>query len=215
MIRIIAVSGNKNSGKTTLCRKLLHELEELGIRTGYIKRTSDEVLSEKDTDTGSVADMGIGTVLWGSDGLRCELSPPEETTPQYIASRYFPDAELIILEGGKNLRIPKIWVRTEGETPPQYPGIFMIYDRSGNKEGKLVYCNGEEKEMALRLASLVRGRAYRSSKVYLGDTPLPMKDFIADFVRGSIIGMLASLKGGNNSDKTVRIYLDGNTENKK
>ena len=42
-----------------------------------------------------------------------------------------------------------------------------------------------------------------------------MKDFIADFVRGSIIGMLASLKGGNNSDKTVRIYLDGNTENKK
>jgi len=215
MIRIIAVSGNKNSGKTTLCRKLLHELEELGIRTGYIKRTSDEVLSEKETDTGSVVDMGIGTVLWGSNGLRYELSAPEEITPQYIASRYFPDSELLILEGGKNLRVPKIWVRTEGEKAPQYPGIFMIYDRAGNKEGKLVYCSGEEKKMALRLAALVRGKAYRSTKIYFGDTPLPMKDFIAEFVRGSIIGMLASLKGGDCLDKTVKIYLDSNTENKK
>ena len=63
MIRIVAVSGNKDSGKTTLCRKLLNELEVLGIRTGYIKRTSEEVISENYTDTGSVSAMGIGSVL--------------------------------------------------------------------------------------------------------------------------------------------------------
>ena len=65
MIRIVAVSGKKDSGKTTLCRKLLRELDGMGIRTGYIKRTAEEVLSEKGTDTGSVADMGIGALLWG------------------------------------------------------------------------------------------------------------------------------------------------------
>ena len=95
------------------------------------------------------------------------------------------------------------------------PGIFMIYDRGGNKDSKLVYCGGEEKEMAERLASLVRGKAYRSAKIYFGDRPLPMKDFIADFVRGSIMGMLASLKGGSNTDRTIRIYLDSSTEGKK
>jgi molybdopterin-guanine dinucleotide biosynthesis protein B len=42
-----------------------------------------------------------------------------------------------------------------------------------------------------------------------------MKDFIADFVRGSILGMLAALKGGKDTDKTIRIYIDGNTEGKK
>lgn len=215
MAMIVAVSGNKNSGKTTLCRKLLQELEELGIRTGYIKRTSEEVLPEKGTDTELVANMGIGAVLWGRDGLRHELSPQKETTPQYIVSKYFPDSELLILEGGKNLSLPKIWVRTEGEKSPQYPGIFMVYDRFGNREGKQVYCSGEEKEIALRLSALVRGKAYRSSQIYFGDTPLPMKDFIADFIRGSILGMLASLKGGGNLGKSVRIYLDGNPENKK
>lgn len=215
MIRIVAVSGNKNSGKTTLCRKLLKELELMGIRVGYIKRTSDEVLSKKETDSGSVSDMGIGAVLWGKDGLRCELQSSEKISPYYIASSYFPDAEIIILEGGKNLPLPKIWVRTEGESKPEYPGIIMSYDRSRNKDGDLVFCEGEEREMALRLASMVRGKAYRSTKIYFGDSPFPMKDFIADFIRNSILGMLASLKGGNNSEKTVRIYIDGSTERKK
>ena len=96
-----------------------------------------------------------------------------------------------------------------------HPGILMIYDRGGNKDSSLVYCGGEEKEMALRLASMVRGKAYRSSKVYFGDSPLPMKDFIADFIRGSILGMLASLKGGKDPEKTIRIYIDGSTEGKK
>lgn len=154
-------------------------------------------------------------MLWGRDGLRYELTASEDTTPYYIASRYFPEAEIIILEGGKNLHLPKIWVRSEGEVRPEYPGILMIYDRGGNKDSSLVYCGGEEKEMALRLASMVRGKAYRSSKIYFGDSPLPMKDFIADFIRGSILGMLASLKGGKDPEKTIRIYIDGSTEGKK
>lgn len=215
MIRIVAVSGNKDSGKTTLCRKLLRELDEMGIRTGYIKRTSDEVLSEKSTDTGSVTDMGIGAVLWGKDGLRYELPASEETAPHFIASRYFPDAEIIILEGGKNLPLPKIWVKKEGEAVPEYPGIIMIYDKEGNNDGKFLYCGGEEREIALRLASMVRGKAYRSTKIYFEDSPLPMKDFISEFIRGSILGMLAALKGGRTTDKSIRIYIDGSTDGKK
>ncbi len=215
MIRIVAVSGKKDSGKTTLCRKLLRELDGMGIRTGYIKRTAEEVLSEKGTDTGSVADMGIGALLWGKDGLRYELPASEDTAPYFIASRYFPDAEIIILEGGKSLPLPKIWVRSEGEAKPEYPGIIMIYDKEGNNDGKFLFCEGEEREMALRLASMVRGKAYRSTKIYFGDSPLPMKDFISEFIRGSILGMLAALKGGKTADKSIRIYIDGTTQGKK
>ena len=36
-----------------------------------------------------------------------------------------------------------------------------------------------------------------------------MKDFIADFVRGSVLGMLASLKGGRDTSEGVRVYIDG------
>lgn len=210
-MRIVAVSGYKNSGKTTLCRKLLAELQKLGIRTGYIKRTNEEALSDGHTDTGSVTGMGIDAVLWGADGIRYEASAGPEITPQAIAARLFPDAELLILEGGKNLTFPKIWVRSNSEDIPDYPGIFLVYDRNGEGGGN-TFSEGHEAEMAERLSELVRGAAYRSAKVYIGDNPLPMKDFVADFVRGGILGMLASLKGGESQNEPVRVYIDG--ENK-
>jgi len=217
MISIVAVSGYKNSGKTTLCKKLLAELQKMDIKTGYIKRTAEEAIlkTNKTTDTGSVTDMGIGTLLWGNDGLRYEAPADENTTPQSIAAKYFPDAELLILEGGKNINLPKIWVRSNGEDIPDYPGIFLIYDRYADITDGNTFSEGHEADLAKKLSELVRGKAYRSSKVYIGDRPLPMKDFVSDFIRGGILGMIESLKGGSDPEADVRIYIDGNVKNKK
>ena len=208
MIRIFAVSGFKNSGKTTLCMKLLEELGRLGVRTGYIKRTAEEALSSRVTDTGRAAGLGVSSALWGSDGLRIE-SPAVGVTPEYIVSRYFPDAEIVIVEGGKYLDLPKIWVENGEPRPEEVVGVFMTYDRNSEGDGKTRFGAGCEAEMARRLAASVRGGFYRSTKIYIGDRPLPMKDFIADFVRGSVLGMLASLKGGRDTSEGVRVYIDG------
>ena len=89
----------------------------------------------------------------------------------------------------------------------------MVYDRLGCSDGKMLFGAGAEPEMAKRLSSLVRGSAYRSARIYIGDRPLPMKDFISDFVRGGILGMLASLKGGKSLSEPVRIYLDASEKN--
>lgn len=209
MIKIFAVSGFKNSGKTTLCRRLLAELAELGVRTGYIKRSSDDVLEDGGTDTASVEKMGVAAALWGKDGLRFEEAELEPFTPEYIVSQYFPDAEIVILEGGKYLSLPKIWVENGEPRHADVRGVFMVYDRKGAGDGEMRFGEGDEALIAERLAATVRGKYYRSSKVYIGDRPLPMKDFIADFVRGAVLGMLASLKGGKDPKAPVRIYLDG------
>ena len=209
MIKIFAVSGFKNSGKTTFCRKVLSELARLGVRTGYIKRTSDDVLEEDGTDTASVERMGITSALWGRDGLRFEEAGAASFSPEYIVSQYFPDAEIVILEGGKYLDLPKIWVENGEPRPREVRGVFMVYDRTGGGDGRLRFGCGDEALIAAKLAATVRGKYYRSSKVYIGDRPLPMKDFIADFVRGAVLGMLASLKGGGDPKAPVRIYLDG------
>lgn len=208
MIKIFAVSGFKNSGKTTLCIKLLEELGKLGVRTGYIKRTADDVLSSRCTDTGRAAELGVSSALWGSDGLRIE-SPGAEISPEYIVSRYFPDAEIVIVEGGKYLNLPKIWVEGVEARPHDVAGVFMIYDRNSISDGKMRFGAGDEAGMARRLAASVRGDFYRSTKIYIGDRPFPMKDFIADFIRGSVLGMLSSLKGGKDASDGVRVYIDG------
>lgn len=208
MIKIFAVSGFKNSGKTTLCMKLLEELGRLGVRTGYIKRTADDALSSRGTDTGRAAELGVSSALWGSDGLRIE-SPAAEISPEQIVSRYFPDAEIVIVEGGKYLNLPKIWVESGEARPQEVTGVFMIYDRSFGSDGKMRFGPGDEAVMARRLAASVRGDFYRSTKIYIGERPLPMKDFIADFIRGGVLGMLSSLKGGNDTSDGVRVYIDG------
>lgn len=208
MIRIFSVCGYKNSGKTTLCRALLKELTLMGVRVGYIKRTSEGIMETRATDTASVLAMGLTSALWGRDGLRVEEGEDVELTPEHIVARYFPDAEIVIIEGGKRLNLPKIWVENE-EPRNGVDGVFMVYDRTAAGDGKLRFGAGDEPLMAQKLAASVRGKFYRSSKVYIGDRALPMKDFIADFVRGAVLGMLASLKGGKEPKAPIRIYLDG------
>lgn len=207
MAQIVAVSGYKDSGKTTLCQKLLEELRSLGVRVGYIKRTAEPVLPSAEVDTCAARALGVDSVLWGSDGLLLESALTAETAPEVIASRYFPGAEIVLLEGGKNLTLPKIWVCSEKDGEEiNFPGIFIRYDRrlAGAREG--LFGAGSEREIALLLESLVRGNGWRSSSVYIGDRLLPMKDFVADFVRGGALGMIASLKGAD-MDSDVRIFI--------
>jgi len=206
---IVAVSGYKDSGKTTLCGKLLEELTRLGIRTGYIKRSSEAgVFCAADVDTKAVRKLGVDSVLWGRDGIKLESSLAADVSPSVIVSRYFPDREIVILEGGKKLTLPKIWMCSEkDETEINYPGIFIRYDKriSGVRGG--VYGVGSELQIVRRLAGLVSEDAYRSASVYLGDEQLRMKGFVADFVRGGMLGMISSLKGAEEPDGDVRVFL--------
>jgi len=47
MKAILAVSGFKNSGKTTLCLKLASCLRQMGVRVGFVKHTHENVVGER------------------------------------------------------------------------------------------------------------------------------------------------------------------------
>lgn len=211
---VVAVSGYKDSGKTTLCVRILEELAKLGVRTGYIKRTENLSVCGRDAvDSGAARERGVDAMLWARDGLMLESSLSPDVTVDVIVSRYFPGAEIVVLEGGKDLNLPKIWVCSEkDEETDDYPGVFARYDYrlTGGKADSGVFGAGSETKIAALLASLVREDAYRSASVYIGDRPLPMKDFVADFVRGGVLGMLTSLKGAD-IDSDVRIYIKRNS----
>ena len=208
-MKVFAVSGYKNSGKTTLCQKLLIDLMGSGLKVGYLKRTHESVMPSADSDTGSIALKGVPALLAGSDGVRFEDVLSEEASPVGLARRYFPDADVVLVEGGKNLPLPKIWVINNGEDPPALPGIWAIYDREGKTSAKKehsCFISGQEGDLADRIAAgVVKG--YRSACVCVGQKELPLKSFIADFISRSVRGMLSSLKDGDAQDKDVMIYL--------
>jgi molybdopterin-guanine dinucleotide biosynthesis protein B len=209
-LKIIAVSGYKDSGKSTLCRALLASLSGRGLNIGYIKRTQEYVASEKNTDSGAVNALGIPSLLWGDGSFRLEALCPAsaEADPYEVAGRYFPQADIVILEGGKGLKLPKIWVLKEGEEPPQDIGVFALYDRrAGGGDGRRY--GGDDLD---RLVDAIIQRTElvnKSARVFIDDKELPMKDFVADFVAGGVRGMLGALKNPHDSDisEAIRVYL--------
>jgi molybdopterin-guanine dinucleotide biosynthesis protein B len=212
IMSIIAVSGYKNSGKSTLCRALLGAFSARGLNVGYIKRTGEFVGSPRGTDSGEVLVMGVPALLWGEGALRfeTECGHGSEIDVRELAGKYFPRADIVILEGGKHLKLPRIWVLGENETPPEDAGIFAVYDRHGGGDGERRYGEGEVGRLASDILQKI-DRADLSARVYVGGRELPMKDFVADFVAGGIRGMLGALKNPTGVDISdeLRVYLKG------
>lgn len=205
-MRLISVSGYKDTGKTTLCRGLLAELAGRGYTTGYIKRTQEFIVYDESTDSGSVAALGSDALLWGEDSFRLESRSSGDIDPYRTAARFFPDADVVLIEGGKNLALPKIWVLGQGEERPQSPGIFALYNRHGAGNGGEVYGEDEVGRLVGDIGALIeRGR--KSAHVFLEDVELPMKDFVADFISGGVRGMLASLKNPTSGSLRGRLRI--------
>lgn len=104
---VFAVSGVKNSGKTTFLEKLIPCLCGRGFRVALIKHDGHEFQGDiPGTDTWRLKQAGAcGTAIfsgtqWMAVKEQADISP-EELFP------LFPEADIILLEGMKNSGYPK------------------------------------------------------------------------------------------------------------
>ncbi|WP_198470378.1 molybdopterin-guanine dinucleotide biosynthesis protein MobB [Acetomicrobium sp. S15 = DSM 107314] len=204
----VAVCGFKDSGKSTLCYKLLEGLRSKGLRVAYVKRTQEEVLSPAGTDSGDGAALGFETLLWGRDGVRCEAKGAAFDI-SFLTVRFFSEADFILVEGGKELSLPKIWVGPPGSSPPGVKGILAYYHSESPSNGVLSFRRGEEEAMIEWLYGLQQQRASASLRLYLDYRELPLKDFVADMIAGGLRGMIMALKGGEAVKRGAFVYLRG------
>ena len=104
---VIAVSGVKNSGKTTLIERLLPELKKRGIRVATIKH--DAHLFEADrpgTDSYRHLQAGaVGAAVFDREKYQLSIYRPVD---ELTLIDQFPNADLILLEGFKDSAWPKI-----------------------------------------------------------------------------------------------------------
>ena len=115
--RIIAVSGLKHSGKTTLLERLLPLLAERGLRCAVIKHDGHRFAPDREgTDTWRLLRAGaMGAAVF--DGEKFQAVKYAAVTERELAALY-PEADLIFLEGLKASAYPKLVVR-RGETAPE------------------------------------------------------------------------------------------------
>lgn len=105
--RMIAVSGVKNSGKTTLLEKMIPVLAARGIRCAVIKHDGHRFLPDREgTDTFRTLSAGaVGTAVF--DGEKYQAVKYAAVTETDLTG-LFPEADLILLEGLKHSDYPKI-----------------------------------------------------------------------------------------------------------
>lgn len=127
--KIIAVSGIKNSGKTTLITRLIPVLGSRGHHIAVIKHDGHDFQCDiEGTDTYRFIESGAyGTAIFSQNRVFVHKVQAGVTEKNLIG--LFPDADIIFLEGFKELPYPKIEIVRMGisESPVSNPlGRFLI-----------------------------------------------------------------------------------------
>ena len=114
--KLISISGVKNSGKTTLIDKLLPKLTELGYKVATIKHDGHGFNAYVEgTDTYKHMQSGAyGTVVFSKEKFM--VVKKQENINEKDLIEFFPEADIIILEGFKGSDYPKIEIVRKGNS---------------------------------------------------------------------------------------------------
>ncbi len=114
--RIVAISGIKNSGKTTLICRLLEIFKEKGLRVAVLKHDGHDFEPDvPGTDTYRQLQAGAyGTVVFSKGKYMLVKQQPQISEKELI--EFFPEADLILLEGFKYSTYPKIEIVRKGNS---------------------------------------------------------------------------------------------------
>lgn len=125
---MFAVSGVKNSGKTTLIEGLLPEFSRRGLRVAVIKHDGHEFDGDvPGTDSHRHFKAGAcGSAVY-SQSRWMALCRNDGTQPEDLVA-LFPDADLILCEGLKNRAMPKLEIiRMDNSNTPVCPKAQVCF----------------------------------------------------------------------------------------
>ena len=121
---MVAVIGKKHSGKTTLTVRLCAELHRRGHRVMTIKHGSHTFnIDPATTDTYRHYHEGNAerVAMAAPDKFALIVRWSDELEPEEIAARHMADADIVVCEGFKRSRLPKIEVfRRAAHAAPLY-----------------------------------------------------------------------------------------------
>jgi molybdopterin-guanine dinucleotide biosynthesis protein B len=112
MLPIIAFVGHSNTGKTTLIERLIPVLKAQGLRVGVVKhRRGDFEIDVAGKDSYRYREAGAEiSVIAGPRRVALVRETDRELALEEILSGYLHGVDLVILEGRKDEKVPKIEV---------------------------------------------------------------------------------------------------------
>ncbi|RMD58696.1 MAG: molybdopterin-guanine dinucleotide biosynthesis protein B [Nitrospirae bacterium] len=112
MVKAISFVAASGTGKTTLLEKIIAKLKERNYRVGALKHDAhDFEIDHPGKDSYRLSAAGADTMLITSS-RKIALVKKQKHIPEIedLLNRYFYDVDIVLIEGFKRLRLPKIEV---------------------------------------------------------------------------------------------------------
>ncbi len=200
MIPIISVVGRSNVGKTTLLEKLIRELKGRGYRVAVVKHDVHGFEMDKPgKDSWRLAQAGSDAVVLScADKLALIRKQDHDAEPPEVADLLGEDFDILLTEGYKHSRSPKIEVHRKGmgellSTPEELLGVATD-EPLGTPAPQ--FSLEDAKGLADLVADFIASRKDSSmTSIYVNGKEVPIKSFAETIITETIIGMVSTLRG--------------------
>jgi molybdopterin-guanine dinucleotide biosynthesis protein B len=213
-MRTVAIVGFSETGKTRLIVQLVRELKGRGLRVAAVKRCSHGfTLDIEGKDTSDFSEAGADGVAMISPEGWAALGKAPDVEASRLASRLFPDADVVLVEGGKDApRTRKIEVLRAGVSgalmsrPGELVAVVSDMPLPGdstvpvfapeNVPGIADFILSLEEENMTEIRLEVDGREVN------------MNPFVRTFIENTVLGMVTSLSGLDPDPKKISLVID-------
>jgi molybdopterin-guanine dinucleotide biosynthesis protein B len=216
MAGIVAFVGHHNSGKTTFATQVVRELVRRGYRVGVIKSTKEKGVV-KDTpgkDSFRYREAGAGAVAVAGGGELFLFKGTEgKVEPEYLAFLEFGDFDIVICEGFKGFKVPKIEVfRSSLKEEPLYRKLEGVVGVVSDEE--LPGVRWFPIDSPQLVADFLEREFIKGEEVelFVNGRKVPLKKFVQESLKGTLLGFISALKGIDGSLKKVELRVNVDKE---
>ena len=202
MIPIVSIVGKSDSGKTTLIEKLVPEFVRRGYRVATVKHDVHGFdVDREGKDSWRHKKAGAHTVVISSPLKVAVIRDVDHDAELVeIRNRYIRDVDIILSEGFKRNNQPKIEVfRKEMHRELLCTREDHLLAIASNQSFDIgVPCfdiNDAPGLIDLIEEKILRGKKNDSVFLRVNGTEVPLSSFVQDSIKGTVRGMVSSLKG--------------------
>ena len=213
-MKIVAVVGFSESGKTRLITQLIGEFKKRGLRTCAVKRCSHGFsLDTEGKDTSDFTRAGADGVAMVSPEGWAALSKSPVTDVPALAGRLFPDADVVLVEGGKEAAgLPRIEVLRAGlsEVLVSRPDelLAVIADFPLPDGLPVPTFKPEETTEICDLILSLEEAIMADIKLEVDGREVNLNPFVRTFIERTVLGMVTSLSGIDPEPKRIELVID-------
>lgn len=198
---VFGIIGPSNSGKTQLAANLIREFKAIspGLRVAAIKHCPHGHNVDHDgSDTARLRNAGASSTVASSPGaISTFLVGDGEVELEVLIARLSPDHDVILVEGYKTSRLPKILLTDD---PLPFSGISSVIATVGSLENTRFDVQNFTKNDTARLAQWIAANpilrhSSRSVSLRIDGEPVSLKRFPSEVLAGIVKGFVDSLNG--------------------